>query len=90
MSSGTLYNYVTAGEPLRTRAILPYYLINTYKLDIKISEPDEHFPSEFTSGRVPAFRYPCGKTLTESIPVCLKRKYNDDLFQIKQLSLSER
>lgn len=76
MSVGTLYSSCKAGENTRTRAILPNGLIKFYNLDVKISDPDEHFPSEFVSGSIPAFRYPCGRTLTESIPVVLKRKYS--------------
>lgn len=74
--SGTLYAACKSGEPTRTRAILPKGLVKYFKLDVKVSDPDEHFPSEFPYSRIPAFRYPCGRQLTESIPVNLKRKYS--------------
>lgn len=78
MSLGTVYCSVEKGEPLRTRAILPTGLIKHYKLDFSIGEPDEHFPAEFPAKLVPSFRYATGRILTESIPIALMRKYDDD------------
>ena len=90
MAQDTLYYCVTAGEPLRTRAILPYSLIKYFNLDIKLGEPDEHFPSEYPGAFVPAYRFADGETLTESIPIDFFFFFLDDHPSKKQLSLSER
>lgn len=75
MSEGTLYILTTPGEARRTRAILPAALVEYFKLPFKLSGPDEIYPSKFPARVVPSFAYPDGRILVESIPICLKRKY---------------
>lgn len=75
MVYGTLYKSVKAGESLRTRALFPAKFVEHYKLDVELSDPDSHFPSEFPAFAVPAFRYDNGDILTESIPIAFLRKY---------------
>lgn len=64
-----------SGEPRRTRAIVPAALVEHFKLPYTLSGPDDIYPSKFPARLVPSFAYPDGSTLVESIPICLKRKY---------------
>lgn len=71
MSLGTIYTKIAAGEATRTRVLLPECLIKYFELDIKMSDPDEYFPSKFTLNQVPCFRFPDNTLLSESIPITL-------------------
>lgn len=75
MVYGTLYKATNAGDELRGRAILPAKFVEYYNLDIELSDPDSHFPSEYPIRAIPAFRYEDGDILTESIPISFLRKY---------------
>lgn len=72
---GTLYLQKVAGEPLRTRTILPACLVKYFGIDVKLSPPDEVYPSRFTAAKVPMMQWADGSVQEESIPIVLARKY---------------
>lgn len=71
MSLGTIYTRIAAGEATRTRALLPECLIKHFKINVKVSDPDEVFPAKFPMKLVPAFQFPDGTLLSESLPINL-------------------
>lgn len=71
MSLGTIYTKIAAGEAVRTRVLLPESLIKYFKIDVKVSDPDEVFPAKFPMKLVPAFQFPDGTLLSESLPINL-------------------
>lgn len=71
MSLGTLYISIVDGEPRRTRVLAVIGLVKYFGIDVKISGPDEHFPSEFAIAKVPSFRHADGRLLTESLAISL-------------------
>lgn len=71
MSLGTIYTKIAAGEAVRTRVLLPESLIKYFKIDVKVSDPDDVFPAKFPMKLVPAFQFPDGTLLSESLPINL-------------------
>lgn len=68
---GTLYLEKVAGEPIRTRVVLPLKLVEYFGIDVKLSPPDSVYPSQFSAAVVPVMQWADGQIQEESIPIVL-------------------